>query len=48
MGEIKYVNLRQFWLGSIKLGDHFKDLVIDGVIILKWALGNREVAYGDP
>jgi hypothetical protein len=35
MGEVP----PKFWLGSLKGGDHWEDLGVDGRRILRWILG---------
>jgi hypothetical protein len=35
MGEVHTI----FWLGSLKGGDHWEDLGVDGRITLRWIFG---------
>jgi hypothetical protein len=39
MGEVRGEVHTTFWLGSLKGGDHWEDLGIDGRITLRWILG---------
>jgi hypothetical protein len=35
----------EFWWGNLKAGGHFKDLCVDGRIILKWIFQKWEGNY---